>query len=74
MDDPSTLRVQYLLALTEMGCALKHLVEPDKVLELTRLDLGSTTLLMMLNILMIMMKTLVFVLNPLWTMEKPLMD
>ena len=31
-------------AHTKMSCALKHLLDPDKVLEPTRLSLGATTL------------------------------
>ena len=58
---------------TKMSCELEHLMESCKVLEPTRLDLGATTLLVMLKTLLMMMKTLVMVLKPLWTMEKPLM-
>ena len=46
-------------AHTKMSCALEHLVESCKVLEPIRLDLGATTLLMMLKTLLIMMKSLV---------------
>ena len=52
-------------AHSEMSCALKHLVEPNKVLVPTRLDLGATTLLMMLKTLLVMLKTLEMVLKPL---------
>ena len=48
-------------------------MEPDKVLEPTRMDLGATTLLTMLKTLLMMLKTLEMVLEPLWMMEKLLM-
>ena len=52
---------------------MKHLVELDKVLVPTRLDLGATALLMMLKTQLMILKTLEIVLKPLWPMEKPLM-
>ena len=45
----------------------------DKVPMPTRMDLESTTLLKMLKTLLMLMKIMVMMLNPLWTMEKPLM-
>ena len=54
------------------GCALEHLVESYKVLKPTRLDLGATTLLMMLKTLPMLMKILVMMLKTLVMVLKPL--
>ena len=73
MDDLNTLTSSALDPLQRWVMPWSTLYPINKVLVPTRLDLGATTLLMMLKALLMLMKTLEMALKPSWMMEKPLM-